>query len=61
MFSCYFDALTESEKQLVLKVAGDTAEDDCRITQKDVKQVFPLQDPQWDPNDLDKIEQLKRY
>lgn len=61
MFSCYFDALTESEKQLVLKVAGDTAEDDCRITQKDVKQVFPLQDPQWDPNDLDEIEQLKRY
>lgn len=61
MFSCYFDALTVSEKQLVLKVAGDTAEDDCRITQKAVKQVFPLQDPQWDPNDLDKIEQLKRY
>ncbi|RMC19679.1 hypothetical protein DUI87_03242 [Hirundo rustica rustica] len=39
------DALTETEKQLVLKVAGDLAEDDCRTTQEDVKDVFPLQDP----------------
>ncbi|RMC04352.1 hypothetical protein DUI87_19171 [Hirundo rustica rustica] len=45
------DALTETEKQLVLKVAGDLAEDDCRTTQEDVKDVFPLQDPGWDPND----------
>ncbi|RMC19801.1 hypothetical protein DUI87_03366 [Hirundo rustica rustica] len=39
------DALTETEKLLVLKVAGDLAEDDCRTTQEDVKDVFPLQDP----------------
>ncbi|RMC21768.1 hypothetical protein DUI87_02637 [Hirundo rustica rustica] len=39
------DALTETEKQLVLKVAGDLAKDDCGTTQEDVKDVFPLQDP----------------
>ncbi|RMB92916.1 hypothetical protein DUI87_30654 [Hirundo rustica rustica] len=55
------DALTETEKQLVLKVAGDLAEDDCRTTQEDVKDVFPLQDPGWDPNDDEKLGRLKRY
>ncbi|RMC04402.1 hypothetical protein DUI87_19224 [Hirundo rustica rustica] len=55
------DALTETEKQLVLKVAGDLAEDDCRTTQEDVKDVFPLQDPGWDPNDDEELGQLKRY
>ncbi|RMC19888.1 hypothetical protein DUI87_03454 [Hirundo rustica rustica] len=55
------DALTETEKQLVLKVAGDLAEDDCRTTQEDVKDVFPLQDPGWDPNDDEELGWLKRY
>ncbi|RMB88920.1 hypothetical protein DUI87_34686 [Hirundo rustica rustica] len=55
------DALTETEKQLVLKVAGDLAEDDCRTTQEDVKAVFPLQDPGWDPNDDEGLGRLKRY
>ncbi|RMC20762.1 hypothetical protein DUI87_01614 [Hirundo rustica rustica] len=55
------DALTETEKQLVLKVAGDLAEDDCRATQEDVKDVFPLQDPGWDPNDDEGLGRLKRY
>ncbi|RMC03748.1 hypothetical protein DUI87_19500 [Hirundo rustica rustica] len=55
------DALTETEKQLVLKVAGDLAEDDCRTTQEDVKDVFPLQDPGWDPNDDEGLGRLKRY
>ncbi|RMC21057.1 hypothetical protein DUI87_01913 [Hirundo rustica rustica] len=55
------DALTETEKQLVLKVAGDLAEDDCRTTQEDVKDVFPLQDPGWDPNDDEELGRLKRY
>ncbi|RMC21602.1 hypothetical protein DUI87_02469 [Hirundo rustica rustica] len=55
------DALTETEKQLVLKVAGDLAEDDCRTTQEDVKDVFPLQDPGWDPNDDEGLGPLKRY
>ncbi|XP_041875781.1 uncharacterized protein LOC121660483 [Corvus kubaryi] len=44
-------ALTETEKQLVLKAAGSLAEDACKNTQMRVKDVFPLQDPQWDPND----------
>ncbi|RMC20318.1 hypothetical protein DUI87_01167 [Hirundo rustica rustica] len=55
------DALTETEKQLVWKVAGDLAEDDCRSTQEDVKDVFPLQDPGWDPNDDEELGRLKRY
>ncbi|RMC09951.1 hypothetical protein DUI87_12738 [Hirundo rustica rustica] len=55
------DALTETEKQLVWKVAGDLAEDDCRTTQEDVKDVFPLQDPGWDPNDDEELGRLKRY
>ncbi|RMC04260.1 hypothetical protein DUI87_19079 [Hirundo rustica rustica] len=55
------DALTETEKQLVLKVVGDLAEDDCRTTQEDVKDVFPLQDPGWDPNDDEGLGRLKRY
>ena len=55
------DALTETEKQLVLKGAGDLAEDDCRTTQEDVKDVFPLQDPGWDPNDDEGLGRLKRY
>ncbi|RMB93099.1 hypothetical protein DUI87_30419 [Hirundo rustica rustica] len=55
------DALTETEKQLVLKVAGNLAEDDCRTTQEDVKDVFPLQDPGWDPNDDEELGRLKRY
>ncbi|RMC02442.1 hypothetical protein DUI87_20834 [Hirundo rustica rustica] len=55
------DALTETEKQLVLKVAKDLAEDDCRTTLEDVKDVFPLHDPRWDPNEPDELAQLKRY
>ncbi|RMB92687.1 hypothetical protein DUI87_30996 [Hirundo rustica rustica] len=55
------DALTETEKQLVLKVAGDLAEDDCRTTQEDVKDVFPLQDPGWDPNDDEELGRFKGY
>ncbi|KFO54733.1 hypothetical protein N302_09940, partial [Corvus brachyrhynchos] len=55
------DALTESEKQLVIKTAVDMAEDDCRTTQEDVKKVLPLQDPEWDPNEPDEMAQLKRY
>lgn len=53
------DAPTESEKQL--KTAVNMAEDDCRITQEDVKKVLPLQDPEWDPNEPDEMAQLKRY
>lgn len=55
------DALTETEKQLVLKMAKDVAEDDCRTTQEDVKDVLPLQDPGWDPNNNEGLGRLKRY
>lgn len=55
------DALTETEKQLLLKVAKDLAEDACAPAQEDIKDVFPLQDPMWDPNEPDEWAQLKRY
>ncbi|KFO52484.1 hypothetical protein N302_14111, partial [Corvus brachyrhynchos] len=54
-------ALTETEKQLVLKAAGSLAEDACKNTQMRVKDVFPLQDPQWDPNDGSDVERLEGY
>ncbi|KAM6318174.1 uncharacterized protein O3Q21_008183 isoform 1-T2 [Podargus strigoides] len=40
------EAMTETEKQLILKVAGDLAEDQHKA---DVKEFFPLQDPNWNP------------
>ncbi|KAL2309376.1 hypothetical protein Nmel_005573, partial [Mimus melanotis] len=43
-----------TERQFVLKVAKDLAEDDRRTTQEDVKDVLPLQDPEG-------LEELKRY
>ncbi|RLW04363.1 hypothetical protein DV515_00005907 [Chloebia gouldiae] len=55
------DALTETEKLLVLKVAKDLAEDACVSAQEDIKDVFPLQDPMWDPNEPDELAKLKRY
>ncbi|RLV85385.1 hypothetical protein DV515_00016018 [Chloebia gouldiae] len=55
------DALTETEKQLVLKVAKDLAEDAFVSRQEDIKDVFPLQDLMWDPNEPDELAQLKRY
>lgn len=55
------DALIETERQLVLKVAKDLAENDCRTTQEDVKDVYPLQDPGWNPNRPEGLEWLKRY
>lgn len=45
----------ETEKQLVLKTVGDLAENSCRTTQQDVKDIFPLQDPNWNLNDPGKL------
>lgn len=42
------------EKQLVLKTAGDLAKNFCRTTEEDVKDIFPLQDPNWNPNNEQK-------
>lgn len=55
------DSLTDSEKQLALKVAKDLAEDDCRTTQEDIKDLFPLQDPGWNPNRPEESAQLTKY
>ncbi|KFV02189.1 hypothetical protein N339_04487, partial [Pterocles gutturalis] len=55
------DGLTETEKQLVLKTAGDLAEDHYKSLQLDVKDYFPLQDPKWDPNRWAEQERLKSY
>lgn len=54
------DALTETEKRMVLKVARDLAEDDCRKTQENVKDVLPLQDPGWDRKQ-EGLGRLRRY
>ena len=55
------ESLTESEKEMVLKAAKDLAEDDCRITQDDVKDVFPLQNPGWNANRPEGRARLTRY
>lgn len=39
------DALTETEKQLVLKVAESLAEHVCKVTQRKRKDLLPLQNP----------------
>ena len=55
------DYMTETEKQLVLKTAGDLAEDHYKITGGDVKEYFPLQDPKWEPNRSAHMERLREY
>ncbi|KFV39555.1 hypothetical protein N341_00989, partial [Tyto alba] len=55
------DCLTETEKQLVLKAAGDLAIDHCKITGGDVKDHFPLQGPRWSPNSSTRLKRLKTY
>uniref|UniRef100_A0A8C3XWS1 Core shell protein Gag P30 domain-containing protein n=2 Tax=Catharus ustulatus TaxID=91951 RepID=A0A8C3XWS1_CATUS len=55
------DALTETERQLIIKTAGDLAEDFYRIQQLDVKEYFPLQNPQWDPNRSAELKKLESY
>lgn len=51
----------EAERQLILKAAGNLAEDARQIEQRRVKDAFPLQDPQWNPNDDVDIEDLMNY
>ncbi|XP_055649366.1 uncharacterized protein LOC129783412 [Falco peregrinus] len=53
--------LTETEKQLVLKTAGNLAEDYYKITGGDVKEYFPLQDPKWDANRSAHMQRLREY
>lgn len=53
------DALTETGKQLILKEARDLAEGDCRIAQSRLRDVFPLLDPYWDPNNDSDVEKLE--
>ncbi|XP_050842390.1 uncharacterized protein LOC127060976 [Serinus canaria] len=55
------DAFTETEKQLILKTAGTLAEDYCKRKQLDVKEYFPLQDPEWDPNVSAEVKKLTYY
>lgn len=51
-------ALTETEKQLVLKTAKDLAEDYDNTQQLDVKDYFPLQEPHSSPNRAAELEKL---
>ena len=40
------NALTKTERQLIMKTAGDVAEDYYKIQQLDMKDYFPLKNPQ---------------
>ncbi|KFO86031.1 hypothetical protein N320_08285, partial [Buceros rhinoceros silvestris] len=54
------DCLTETERDLVLKSARTAAEDYYKgKPDKDIKDYFPLQDPEWDPNYKENLEKLK--
>lgn len=44
------DVLTEMEKPIDLKTAGDLAEAYYKIQQLDIKDYFPLQKQKWNPN-----------
>lgn len=55
------DALTETEKQLILETARDFAEDYYRTQQLDVKDYFPLQKTKWNPNIRAEREKLESY
>ncbi|KAL2305537.1 hypothetical protein Nmel_007529, partial [Mimus melanotis] len=55
------DALTETERLLIIKTSGDLAEDFYKIQQLDVKEYFPLQNPQWDPNKSAELKKLEGY
>lgn len=55
------EAMTETERQLIIKTAGDLAEDYYKMKQEDVGEFFPLQDLKWDPNrDLNRSAELER-
>lgn len=53
--------MTETEKQLIFKTAGNLAENHYRITGGDVKEYFAFQDPKWDVNRSVYMEKLKEY
>lgn len=53
--------MTETEKQLILKTAGDVGENYYKTKGEDVKEYFPLQDPKWDVNRSAHMEKLQEY
>ena len=55
------DSLTETEKRLIIKTAGDLAKDYYKTQQLDVKDYLPLQNPQWDPNSSAELRKLGSY
>ena len=55
------ECVTDTEKQLILKTAGDLAEDHYKTAEGDVKDYFPLQDPEWDVNRSAHMERLQEY
>ena len=54
------DALTETENQLIMKTGGDLAKY-YKTQQLDVKDYFPLQNLQWDPNRSAELRKLESY
>ncbi|KFO93246.1 hypothetical protein N320_07241, partial [Buceros rhinoceros silvestris] len=55
------DCLTDTEKNSIIKTAGDLAEDYHKIRGGNVKEFFPLQDPAWELNRSAELEKLQEY
>ncbi|XP_055647045.1 uncharacterized protein LOC129782742, partial [Falco peregrinus] len=55
------DCLTETEKQLVIKTAGDLAKEHYNIKGDNYREWFPLLDPEWDPNRAAEMGRLQAY
>jgi len=53
--------VTDTEEQLILKTAGNLAEDHYKTAEGDVKDYFHLQDPKWDANRSAHMERLQAY
>ncbi|KFP38106.1 hypothetical protein N324_03657, partial [Chlamydotis macqueenii] len=55
------DCLTETEKQLIIKTAGELAKEHYDIKGGNYREWFPLLDPEWDPNRSTDMEELQAY
>ncbi|KFQ37128.1 hypothetical protein N332_01357 [Mesitornis unicolor] len=53
--------MTETEKWLILKVAGGLADDFYKTAGGDVKGYFPLQEQKWEANRSAHMEKLQAY
>ncbi|KFQ40559.1 hypothetical protein N332_14640, partial [Mesitornis unicolor] len=55
------ECMTETETELILKTAGELAEEYYKTTGEDVKEYLTQQDPRWDANRSAREEKLQAY